>query len=67
MKTSLQILNAHALRYVEAIALGEVADILFAEECLRRGLALAEGLRAPLDSVSIPASHFFREGSDARH
>ena len=66
MKSRAAKLNAHVHRYVEAIALGHIADLLFEAECRRRGLPLDECLRAPLDSVSIPVAAY-SGGNDARH
>lgn len=54
--------EAHAMRYVESLALGSFADELFEYECRRLGLVPRLCLAAPLDWLSVTA-----RGSDARN
>lgn len=47
----------HANRFVEAVALGQIADEIFAAECRRRGIPADDFLLlSPLDSLKTPST-----------
>lgn len=47
--------EVHAHRFVEALALGQVADEIYAEECRRRGIPPDDFLlRSPIESLTAP-------------
>lgn len=56
--------ETHLRRFVEAVAIGEIADQLCAAECRRLGIPVDVGLRSPLDSVSMK---LYAGGSNAKH
>lgn len=43
------------VRFVEAVAIGEMADQRFEEECRRRGLPAWHGCMAPTEYLALPS------------